>query len=368
MDIGKVLSRAWQITWRYKILWLLGFLASLSQGGPGSTFTYTTSGEDFQQYPWWEIEGTTIDLERFFNEAFWGGIVASIVGIICVVMCVVFVIAIVIWVISVIARGGLIAAVGQIEEDGSTGFRKAWVVGRKKFWTLFGLSVLAAIPVILFALVVSIMLGLGIALGVGILDADEAAGITTMVLAASVFGCLLCCGLLVLGIVLEQIRVYGERAAILEDMGWIDAFKRGWQVIRENLGPTVILWLIFVALGLVILLVMIPFIFLFVVPFIPIFTLSDMDIWSMIGLVCLGSLLFAILIMIIRSIVTVFTSATWTLAYREFTGMTALSGPSAPVVVPPPVVDESPSAELELPPLETEDQPLDEAEELPPPI
>lgn len=32
MDLGKVLSRAWDITWRWKLLWVFGFLVSLGQG------------------------------------------------------------------------------------------------------------------------------------------------------------------------------------------------------------------------------------------------------------------------------------------------------------------------------------------------
>lgn len=369
MDIGKVLGRAWQITWRYKILWLLGLLASLGQGSPGSTFNYTFSGQDLQNYPWWELEGTTWDLSPLFDEAFWGGLVASVVGIICVIMCVIFVIAVAIWVISIIARGGLIAAVQQVEEDGATGFRKAWVAGRKKFWTLFGLGVLAAIPVIVFVIVVSIILGLGIAFGVGLLETDEATGITTIVLTATILGCLLCCGLIVLGILLDLIRTYGERAAIMEDLGWIDAFKRGWQVIRENPGPTAILWLIFFALGIVIVLLMIPFIFLVVVPFIPVFAVSDMDVWSIIGLTCLGSALLAIVILIVRSVITVFTSATWTLAYRELTGKAAPPGLPAETTPPAPEVDELPPVEQELPPpVDETEAPPDVEEDLPPAI
>ena len=37
MDFGKVLSRAWEITWRWKVLWVLGFLAALGQGTGGGS-------------------------------------------------------------------------------------------------------------------------------------------------------------------------------------------------------------------------------------------------------------------------------------------------------------------------------------------
>ncbi len=33
MDYGGILNRAWQITWRYKILWLFGFFLGSGSGG-----------------------------------------------------------------------------------------------------------------------------------------------------------------------------------------------------------------------------------------------------------------------------------------------------------------------------------------------
>ncbi|MGB2910354.1 MAG: hypothetical protein WBB55_07225, partial [Anaerolineales bacterium] len=244
MDYGKVLGRAWEITWRWKVLWILGFLASLGSGGGGGggSNAYTGNGGDFNIDKW--TQG--IPPGDFLPA------VSGIIGIIIAVVCVLFIIFIALWVVSVIARGGLIAGVQQVEDEGSTTFRTAWVAGRKKFWTLFGLGILAAIPMIILIFAGIILLGLGIAAAVGAMDISETAGIAGIVMISLLCGGFLCCGMIILGIVLEQIRVYGERAAILEDLGWINAFKRGWQVLKENLGPTIIFWLIFLAIGIVI--------------------------------------------------------------------------------------------------------------------
>ena len=49
MDYGKVLGRAWEITWRWKALWILGFLAGLGSGKGGSpNVNYQTGGGDLQ--------------------------------------------------------------------------------------------------------------------------------------------------------------------------------------------------------------------------------------------------------------------------------------------------------------------------------
>jgi hypothetical protein len=287
MDLGKVLSRAWQITWRWKILWVLGFLSVLARGlSAGSNSGYSGNRTDWASFQ----------------------LPSAISGLLIAV-------------VSVMARGGLIAGVQQVEDEGATGFAQAWRVGRNRFWTLFGISVLTAVPILIV-----VLLGVGIfvllILGtVGVFDTSRAAG--ALGIAASVVcGGTLCCGAIFLAIVLEQIRVYGERAAILEGMGWIDAFKRGWQVIKDNLGPTVLLWLVFLAIGLVLGAVIFGGVVALFAPFAGILSSAQGPMWLVVPLGC-GGILAVIVFALISSIVETFTSATWTLAYREFTGLKA---------------------------------------------
>jgi hypothetical protein len=309
MDFGKVLSRAWEITWRWKMLWVLGFLAALGQGSGGSgapQMNYSFSEGDLEKFSY-----------QFSDSAEWlTGIAALAIGLLCLAV----IVAILLWVISVIARGALIAGVQQVEVEGSTSFGRAWAAGARKFWTLFGLGVLAALPIIVLVICGVIFLGIGIGAGVSMLDAAEAAGITTIVSVVLLCGGLLCCGIFALVIVLEQIRIYGERAAILEDLGWIDAFKRGWQVLVENLGATIILWLIFFALGIVIFAISFVIMLALFVPLAGMFISTDPS-WWWVAPVCIGGLLGTVVYAVVRSIIVAFTSATWTLAYRDLTGM-----------------------------------------------
>jgi len=307
MDFGKVLGRAWEITWRWKMLWVLGFLAALGQGS-GPNPNYSLSGDEFERYGYRLGDSA----EQFF---------ALLSGLVLGLICLVLIVAIVLWVVSVIARGGLIAGVQQVEEEGSTSFGKAWSVGVRKFWTLFGLGILAALPLILLIIIGIIVLALGIFVGIGLMDVGEAAGITTIILVSIICGGFLCCGLFILVIVLEQIRIYGERAAILEDLGWIDAFKRGWEVLKDNLGATIILWLIFFAIGIVIFGISFALVFALAAPLLGFLFVVDDPGWLLLGPLCIGGVLGTVVFALIRSIVMAFTSATWTLAYREMTAM-----------------------------------------------
>ena len=111
MDYGKVLGSAWQITWRWKILWLLGFLASLGSGGGGGSPNtgYSTGDGDFENW-----QETLSGVYPGFDNLPWEQIWPTVAGVVLLICCVFLIIAIALWVVSVIARGGLIAGVQQV--------------------------------------------------------------------------------------------------------------------------------------------------------------------------------------------------------------------------------------------------------------
>jgi hypothetical protein len=301
MDYGKVLSRAWEITWRWKVLWILGFLAVLGYGVTSGNPTYT------------------IDSSSWGRTYYGPWIPSEIIALLVSIACLVLIIGIALWVVSVIARGGLIAGVQQVEEVGATSFRQAWSAGAGRFWTLVGIGILAAIPVIvLFVLGIIVLVATLAASSAGFSEAPRGAGIAGAILC----GGGLFCGSVLLAIVLAQIRIYAERAAILEDLSWIEAFKRGWEVLKDNLGPTIILWLIFLAIGLVFTTAIIGGLAAVTAPFIAIFARLDPGAWIVVP-ICFGGLVGMLVFALIGSLVETFSSATWTLAYRELTGLAA---------------------------------------------
>ena len=319
MDYGKILTRAWEITWRWKILWVLGFLAALGSGGgggsSGGSSSYTTGSEDWNQ--WF---GYT-----HYGPDFPAGLIAAIVGIGCLIL----IIGIAIWVVSVIARGGLIAGVQQVEEKGETSFGSAWRAGAKRFWSLFGISFLAAIPLIILVVVgIAVLIAMFAGSGFAFAESDVAGGlgIATSILCGGVF----CCGLVIVTIILQQIRIYAERAAVLEELGWIEAFVRGWNVLKANLGATIVFWVIFLAIGLVLAIVVGIVMVATVVPFVALGASIDPGPW-LLAPICGGGLIAIILGSLISAIVEVFTSATWTLAYREMVGLAGAPAAAAAI-------------------------------------
>jgi len=69
MDLGEVLGRTWQITWKNKGLWLLGVLAGCSGAGgrAGSRIEIKTEGGEFPQVERF-FEPFVRNMERFFGD------------------------------------------------------------------------------------------------------------------------------------------------------------------------------------------------------------------------------------------------------------------------------------------------------------
>jgi hypothetical protein len=302
MDYGKILSRAWQITWRWKVLWIFGFLASLGGGGGGGGgggSGMNNGSRGAGNFPNFDIS-------------------PEIGGVIIALVCVAIIIGLILWVLSIISRGALIAGVQQVEDEGQTSFGSAWRVGLSRFWTIFGIGFLAALPILIIVLV---LIGVGIAVAVGAgynftNDLPERAlGVILPALACLIP---LACVTVVLAVVLSQIQLYAERAAILEGKGWIDAFKRGWQVLKTNLGPTIVFWLIFLVVGGVLVAIVVGGILALALPAVALFGNNNPSALAIV-MMCGGALVGFVILAAVGAIVQTFTSATWTLVYRQLT-------------------------------------------------
>lgn len=302
MDYGNLLTRAWKITWRWKPLWILGFLVALAQGSSaGNNLSYSFGREDLDLIP--------------------GAMPFSLSFLLITLACGVLLLGIALWFVVLIARGALIAGAQQVEEGGELDLKEAWRASRTRFWTLWGIGMLNLAPLLLVSLV-----GLLVAL-FSFFNAEFISRSSMEAARWAFFVPLLLCGLpfillvLLLGLVLGQVRLYAERAAILEELGWLDAFKRGWAILKANLGPTLLFWIFFLFIGMVLGSVLGGLGLGMFAPFLGLSRLVDAylrpESWLWFPLVC-GGLLMTLLGAVIRSVVESFRSVVWTLAYRQF--------------------------------------------------
>ena len=324
MNYGDTLRRGWQVTWNNKWLWLLGFLAALGGGGG---FSSSTGGDGGTTAP-----GTTPNIEP--------GMLAAIIGGAALLFCIAFIVGILLWLVSLASKGGLITAVAELDREQPSSFGRAFRQGWKKLLPLVGMTLLLFAVVIILA----IIMGVGFA---GTIAAAVAAGTSggsdalTGILgtAGFVFLCLLCL-IIPLTLVLNLIYAFAYRGIMLRDMPVMDSIRHGWRVVREHLGEIVLLGLLFVVVNVVIALIA----------------------GTIMGLVGLSSGLFSLLMSggeptttqivtagigmlatfvifaIISAIFTAWRSATFTLAYQQWTGKDTLKDSAAPMPPAGPIV------------------------------
>ncbi len=246
MDYGEVLSKAWKIAWKFKVLWIFGILAGCGQSQGGSfnfNNSFQNNGNSFSNSTPNLPPAMMNQLYRFaylFNSpTFIWKFVAVVLAVICVIVLVeVF--------LGTIGRIGLIK--GSAEAD--TGAEKLtfgglWRESTPYFWRVFWLSFLIGAP---FAIAI-----IGIAIGFVITLIPLASNNSNMsgLLILLPVLCVLFCVILILGIVIGFIVTQAERAIVLEDKSILDGFRRGWEVLTKNLGPILIVWLITGAIGFV---------------------------------------------------------------------------------------------------------------------
>ncbi|MCS6848072.1 MAG: hypothetical protein RMN52_10190 [Anaerolineae bacterium] len=336
MDFGATISRAFNIVLKHRALWILGFLASLVGGVGSAGNSFNTSGGAFTS-PSGELSP---EAERFFNQLTTdpGLILAGLTGFLCIAL----LISLVLWVISIMAQGGLIGGVRQIEEEGSTTFGQAWSVGVRKFWPLLGLSLLLALPgLVLLVLFLLLFGGTLFPIFAATVSGDEAAqaaaagGIFLLICGGGVLGCIT----LIYAVIAAALQTFGERAIVLENKGVIDALSRGWAVFRSNLGNIILLALLMFVIGVVVnFIVGIIAGLLFAPTLISIIFGAGSEGGVGPSTLILGGLTFLVVVVIgaiISAIFAAFSSAVWTLAYRQFTGTSGIvAEPVAPAPLP----------------------------------
>ncbi len=286
MDFGKLFSRAWDILWKNAFLILLAVLAVLGGAGSGgsSQSRFVFQGGDFQ---WQDLP--RFDFGRNFGD--WG-IPAVAVGGIVLFALVALLVGLVFWALGAIARGGLINAVNDLEENQPTDFMVAFRAGWDKGWKLLGIALIPAIPgLVLMALLIgSLVLAGGWDL-IGRFDPirDGWSALSPILV--------ITCLLIPAALALSLLRTFANRACMLEDTGVLASYQRGIEVLGQNLGSAVILFLLQIAISIGVGLVMI-------VPGI---------------LSALCCLLWPLLILFQAAFVA-FYSILWTLAWREWVG------------------------------------------------
>jgi len=329
MDYGKLMRRAWEITWRYKFLWVFGIAIAFCRAGGGSGSNFNFSNRNFtgqnNQFGQFMNPANPFSqaLERFFSS----GLLWLFIGFLIVLVILFFFIGMA---VVAYARGSIIRSVNLLENGETVNFRLAWEEGKKSFRRLLGMEILINIPGLLVGLAIMVAVILliwnlikssGMAYG-----ADQSAIFRSLLTIAPAFVIIICslaCVAFLIQILVAILEVFGSRAIAIEDLPVIAALARGWKLFLANLAPAIILALILFGISLGIGIVIgLPVALLlggFVVVVVGLTHLAGPAWLVFLPVIVLLILAVAILTSFVRGVYLVFTETLWTLAYRDFT-------------------------------------------------
>ena len=348
MDYGAIISRAFKVVRQNRALWFLGFLAALGGIGGNTSFNLP-SGNSFSLPSSPSSSSGTPTTPRLPSGSglpslpsnFDGLTASTLIAIGLGILCFFIVVGLLFWLMGLVANGGLIAGANQAEEESRTSFGYAWSRGSNKLASFIGMRIVLAIPGLLIGLVMIVVIVGAIASAGGLAllsnfnngDGSSGDGLSALLVVLSGVVCVIVpLALLgaVWGILVNGIKMLGDRAIMLDNAHAMDAIRQGWRLFRGNFANVLVmgllLWIISLVIGFVVLfvagLILAPSLVLLVMQT----TASNANgvgAGSIAGVIALliGSIFLAVVVgSIINALVVAFRATLWTLAYRQFTG------------------------------------------------
>ncbi len=328
MDYGEILSRAWKIIWKHKVLWIFGILASCSGGGNNRFNLNQSNGGQPGNMPGQLPPG----VEQWFrsvNESQWITIAVIAVVLICLV-------SLISAFLVTMGKIGLIHGASQADQDENVHLTLGGLFSDslRYFWRVFLLNLIVTVITLVIVLVFAVI-GFAIFGGMAGLNAngDSNSLAAGMGVGIMLFVLCLCCIFVPISIVVNVILEMAYLAIITEDLSIGAGLSRGWEVLKANLGHVVLLWLI---LGLGIgfiggLIISVPFL-LVVAPAMLAMVGEGAARNAGIGISLVCCAIYLPIMLVLRGILESYIRSAWTLAYRRFIGLGANAArPAAPL-------------------------------------
>ena len=287
LDIGEVLGRAWQITWKHKVLWFFSalpvFVSFLIL--PLVFVPIVSMGTDSRGNPLIFAEPIFVMLFVLTN------IIVSLLGFI------------------LYAVGTSSVTVGILRsEEGKTplNLREVFNTGRNYLWRMMGVMLLISLgvsAVFLASFACMAIFGL-VTAGIGFICIQPLFIVLYPVM-------------MILYAIIEQ----SQAAVVVDDMGVVDAITRGWNVVKENFWRFLLISLV-IYLGITFLssIVVLPFMApFFFIPFLIDNPQIDLSMQSIILFIAIFSIILLPVMALVQGITITFMKAAYVLVYLRLT-------------------------------------------------
>src|SRR5689334_14461083 len=121
IDFGALVSRTFQILWRYRVLWALGLIIMLLS----TNLNFSYNAGSFNQF-------NTLNRPD----------VAALAGGSALLACVAFILYVIFFFVRAGFEAGLIIAGDRAAQDRPPTLQEAWALGRTRMWSIIGLNLI----------------------------------------------------------------------------------------------------------------------------------------------------------------------------------------------------------------------------------
>lgn len=308
MDFGDVLTRAWKIIWKLKVLWIFGILAScgFANGRSGNV------GTSFLGSP-------PPQLERYFEQFvdIPEGLIIAVIGVLILVFLFINIPAIF---LGTIGRIGLIQGTQQADQG----------VERLVLGELFSSSLPYFLRVFGFNLIIGIAAFLAIVALVLLIIMLSIVTLGLGALCMIPFICFLVPLFWLVGVIVEQSNI----AIVVEDIGIFEGLQRGWEVVKANLGVVVVMALILnLGISFVVGFVIgLPFVLVAIPSIIGALAGTEQAFGGGLILPVISFAVYLPIMILLGGILRAYISSAWTLTYLRLTGK-SVTPESVPVTI-----------------------------------
>ncbi len=323
MDYGKILTRAFEITFKQRALWLFGFLLALFGGRSSGSFNTGNFGGSNGR------GSRAPDGDWVPNFPSTSGMEQAIAIVVLALLCFVVIWMVLSLILRIVGRGALIGLVHELErEEKKPTVRRGFSISAEHFKSLLGIAFTINVPVALvsFALVLVAILpfiaSLLPLLGSG-RRPPEIVGIALTGVAGS--AALFCCVMVILGaigLVVHPLYEFFVRACVLGKRGALDAIREGYRVVRANLGNVAVLYVLVIGISIGFGILMIPLVLVLVavvaVAALAVYWLGNSVVAAIVTGVLLG-IPALLALMFVQAIFETYQSVVWTEGYLALT-------------------------------------------------
>ncbi len=317
MNYGDLIKDAFWITWRKRFLWFFGFFAGGTSAGANFNIPSGNFGgfddEDFGD-PERGGFGDTTPVSGL-DPGQW---ILDNLALILIVAAVVLLIVLLFIVMSLISQGALAESVAALDRGENRRFSSAFGAGVSNFWRVLGYFLLLIL--ISLGLLLAIVVPLTLLVTVVFTGTESVGARILAVVLAALVGFIL---LLVVFIPLSIIWQFGLREIVVRREGAVGSIGGGYRLFRRNLGKSLLLLLIQIAIsigtGIALLIATFLLGLLLAVPALILFAAG----FSTAGIVAsiVAGLILLPLLLVASGALGAFNHSYWTLAYLHLTNV-----------------------------------------------